>query len=68
MCSIIWLHSVALHLMCRLKLIPRVVNVEEWVRSAPLASVEHKALTTYNDKPVLTRPQVCVFGSCKCYC
>lgn len=44
---------------CRLKLIPRIVNVDEWVAKGPLSHGEHKLLVTYNDKPILTRPQVC---------
>ncbi|KAG2443802.1 hypothetical protein HXX76_002145 [Chlamydomonas incerta] len=41
----------------RLKLIPRVVNVDEWAAKGPLSPAEHKLLATYNDKPILTRPQ-----------
>ncbi|KXZ49242.1 hypothetical protein GPECTOR_22g834 [Gonium pectorale] len=41
----------------RFKLIPRVVNVEEWAQKGPLSPAEHKLLSTYNEKPVLTRPQ-----------
>lgn len=41
----------------RLKLIPRVVNVAEWAERGPLSPPEHKLLTSYNDKPILTRPQ-----------
>ena len=41
----------------RLKLIPRIANVEQWARDGPLSSAEHKLLANYNDKPVLTRPQ-----------
>ncbi|KAL6757332.1 hypothetical protein V8C86DRAFT_2626768 [Haematococcus lacustris] len=41
----------------RLKLIPRVVNIEEWVRKGPLSPPEHKLLVTYNEKPILSRPQ-----------
>ena len=41
----------------RLKLIPRVSNVDEWARVGPLSATEHRLLSTYNDKPVLTRPQ-----------
>ncbi|KAG2495058.1 hypothetical protein HYH03_006669 [Edaphochlamys debaryana] len=41
----------------RLKFIPRVVNVDEWSRVGPLSQTETKLLQTYNDKPVLTRPQ-----------
>ncbi len=41
----------------RFKLIPRVANVEQWARDAPLSSPEYRLLSNYNDKPVLTRPQ-----------
>jgi len=41
----------------RLKLIARVVNVEEWAKKGPLSSYEHSLLNNYNDKPILTRPQ-----------
>ena len=41
----------------RLKLIPRVANVEQWAKDAPLSTAENKLLRNYNDKPVLTRPQ-----------
>ncbi|KAJ9507108.1 hypothetical protein QJQ45_004731 [Haematococcus lacustris] len=41
----------------KLKLIPRVVNIEEWVRKGPLSPPEHKLLVTYNEKPILSRPQ-----------
>lgn len=41
----------------RLKLMPRVVNVEEWAVSAPLSGTEQALLRRYNDKPLLTRPQ-----------
>lgn len=41
----------------RLKLIPRVANVEQWARDGPLSTPEYKLLVNYNDKPVLTRPQ-----------
>jgi len=40
-----------------LKLIARVVNVEEWAKKGPLSSYEHSLLNNYNDKPILTRPQ-----------
>jgi len=46
----------------RLKLVPRVVNVEEWVQKGPLSQAEHKLLATYNDKPILTRPQQFFFS------
>ncbi len=42
----------------RLKLIPRVVNVDEWVKKGPLSQAEHQLLLKYNDKPILSRPQV----------
>eukprot|EP00887_Chlorella_sp_A99_P000473 scaffold17.g473.t1 len=41
----------------RMKLIPRVVNVEEWAEKGPLSGYEHRLLANYNDKPLLTRPQ-----------
>lgn len=41
----------------RLKIIPRVVNVEEFAETGPLSKAEKKLLTTYNEKPFLTRPQ-----------
>lgn len=41
----------------RLKLVPRIVNVEEWAAKGPLSATETKLLGTYNDKPLLTRPQ-----------
>ncbi|GFR47535.1 hypothetical protein Agub_g9255 [Astrephomene gubernaculifera] len=41
----------------RLKIIPRVVNVDEWAQKGPLSPAEHKLLAAYNDKPVLARPQ-----------
>ncbi|KAK9808688.1 hypothetical protein WJX72_001980 [[Myrmecia] bisecta] len=41
----------------RLKLIPRVVNVEEWTRVGPLNVAENRLLTKYNDKPLMTKPQ-----------
>lgn len=44
-------------LLFRFKLIPRVVNVDEWAAKGPLSPAEHKLLATYNDKPILTRPQ-----------
>jgi hypothetical protein len=42
----------------RLKLIARVANVEEWAARAPLSATEEKLLSSYNEKPLLTRPQV----------
>lgn len=41
----------------RLKIIPRVVNVDEFAEKGPLSKAEKKLLTTYNEKPILTRPQ-----------
>ena len=41
----------------RLKLIARVANPAEWAREAPLSSAESRLLGSYNDKPLLTRPQ-----------
>ena len=41
----------------RLKLIPRVVNVEQWAVDAPLSAAEYRLTRSYNDKPLLTRPQ-----------
>ncbi|KAF5835181.1 hypothetical protein DUNSADRAFT_7770 [Dunaliella salina] len=46
----------------RLKLVPRVVNVEEWVQKGPLSMSEHTLLAKYNDKPILTRPQQFFFS------
>lgn len=42
----------------RLKMIARCCNPDEWAREGPLNSTEHKLLVSYNEKPVLTRPQV----------
>ncbi|CAD7696376.1 unnamed protein product [Ostreobium quekettii] len=41
----------------RLKLIPRVVNLEEWTANAPLSKTEAHLVHNYNMKPLLTRPQ-----------
>jgi len=41
----------------RLKLIPRVVNLEEWTAKAPLSKTEAHLVGNYNGKPLLTRPQ-----------
>eukprot|EP00955_Chlamydomonas_euryale_P053836 355625-Chlamydomonas_euryale.AAC.1 len=41
----------------RLKIIPRVVNVDEWAQKAPLSFPESLALRNYNEKPVMSEPQ-----------
>jgi hypothetical protein len=41
----------------RLKLIARIVNVDEWRAKGPLSLSEFKLLQSYNEKPVLARPQ-----------
>ena len=41
----------------RLKLIARVANPAEWATTGPLNGAESKLLGSYNDKPLLTRPQ-----------
>lgn len=41
----------------RLKLIPRIVNPDEWAEKGPLSKSEYRLLINYNDKPLLTRPQ-----------
>jgi len=46
----------------RLKMIARIANAEEWAVAAPLSATECKLLQNYNEKPVLTRPQV---GACR---
>ena len=51
------LHACRQPTRTRFKLIPRVANVEPWARDAPLSTPEYKLLKSYNDKPVLTRPQ-----------
>jgi hypothetical protein len=45
----------------RLKLLGRVVNVEEWVAAGPLSGAEARLLRNYNGKPLLTRPQQRVY-------
>ncbi len=41
----------------RLKLIPRIMNVEEWGRDAGLSRTEVRLVHNYNGKPLLMRPQ-----------
>jgi len=41
----------------RLKLLGRIVNVEEWAKNGPLSGAEVRLLRSYNGKPLLTRPQ-----------
>ena len=41
----------------RLKLLPRIVNVDEWAVEGPLSGAEVRLLRSYNGKPLLTRPQ-----------
>ena len=41
----------------RLKLLPRIVNVDEWALKGPLSGAETRLLRNYNGKPLLTRPQ-----------
>lgn len=41
----------------RLKLMPRIANVDEWAVTGPLSSTEQALLRRYNDKPLMTRPQ-----------
>lgn len=45
----------------RLKLIPRVVNAEEWAKAGPLNMAELKLLKTYNGTPVLQHPLTAFF-------
>eukprot|EP00955_Chlamydomonas_euryale_P066831 359654-Chlamydomonas_euryale.AAC.3 len=44
------------------KIIPRIVNVEEWGKKAPLSTAEYRLLRNYNEKPVLSRPQHTFFS------
>ena len=41
----------------RLKLLPRIVNVDEWGEKAPLSGPELRLIRNYNGKPLLMRPQ-----------
>jgi hypothetical protein len=41
----------------RFKVVPRVVNMAEWAAKAPLSATELNLFSTYNMKPVLSRPQ-----------
>ena len=41
----------------RFKLIPRIVNVEEWGQEAGLSNTELRLVNNYNGKPLLMRPQ-----------
>ncbi|KAL3149993.1 hypothetical protein ABBQ38_013349 [Trebouxia sp. C0009 RCD-2024] len=41
----------------RLKLIPRVSNLDEWAKEGGLSGAEQRLLHKYNDKPLLTKPQ-----------
>lgn len=41
----------------RLKLIPRIMNVDEWGRDAGLSRTEVRLVHNYNGKPLLMRPQ-----------
>lgn len=41
----------------RLKLIPRVSNLDEWAQESGLSGAEQRLLHKYNDKPLLTKPQ-----------
>lgn len=41
----------------RLKLLPRIVNVDEWGKNAPLSGPEIRLIRNYNGKPLLMRPQ-----------
>lgn len=41
----------------RFKLVPQINNIAEWAEKGPLTGYEHRLLTNYHDKPLLTRPQ-----------
>eukprot|EP01026_Neomeris_dumetosa_P026577 TRINITY_DN21695_c0_g1_i6.p1 TRINITY_DN21695_c0_g1~~TRINITY_DN21695_c0_g1_i6.p1 ORF type:complete len:350 (+),score=24.21 TRINITY_DN21695_c0_g1_i6:146-1195(+) len=44
------------HFRDRLKLIPRISNVDEWAKRGPLSTPELSLIRRYNGKPILTRP------------
>jgi len=46
----------------RFKVIPRVVNVDQWATAAPLTSTEYRLLSNYNEKPFMSRPQHLFFN------
>lgn len=41
-----------------MKLLPKIVNVEEWGAEAPLSKTELRLVRNYNGKPLLMRPQL----------
>lgn len=41
----------------RLKLLPSIVNLDEWAEKGPLSGTEVRLIRNYNGKPLLTRPQ-----------
>jgi hypothetical protein len=47
----------------RFKLLPRIVNVDEWAEKGPLSNAEVRLLRSYNGKPLLTRPQQRFYSS-----
>lgn len=47
----------------RLKLLGRVVNIDEWAKEGPLSGAEQRLLRNYNGKPILTRPQQKFYSS-----
>ncbi len=47
----------------RFKLLPRIVNVDEWAEKGPLSGAEVRLLRSYNGKPLLTRPQQRFYSS-----
>lgn len=49
----------------RFKILPRVVNVDEWAEKGPLSGAEVRLLKSYNGKPLLTRPQQRFYSSAK---